>query len=570
MILTPEQITSIIKNNPNKSLVTACKQYNNKMRVHFYGTNQDSYSQLETINGFEKPTLRELRVKWAKSNKDLMNRIARPIDKVFSARGGSLYYNLPEAEDKRARAYSMDVKSGYSIKDWLQNFWKTHYLDDPGGMIFNEIATPEQAQLLKARGKSITYPTYKSIQSVYDYLPNGANLEYVIFTVDQKEKALNGLKPEDIIYRVVDDSFDYFVRWESDKATILQDFSFPNLFMKVPAILNSDIPNPNVEGMMISLFDEILELADNFLLYGSIKLTHDFMHAFPKYWEYADNCVKCNGTGHFEANQCPDCKGTGKNLMTKVSDMKLLSYPQDKDSPVVTPNVAGYVEPSEIYQQIAEGKIKLLEDLMTFTIWGSAPQEKTQGMATTGTASGSTGQTKTATEIMNDIKPQSDRLSPISESAEKRHKFILDSVVMININQNYQGASVNYGKRYMIESPDTLWEKYSDARIKGAAYSVLDDLLLEYYEAKYNSDPIKLAIQTKLMKVEPFVHYTASQLQPLNATPEDYAAKLYFGEWLSTLNEAMILSFSTEELKKQLTEATKDKVFTPEPTTIAA
>lgn len=565
MILTPEQITSIIKFNPNKDLIKAGKDYNKKMRMHFYGDMKED--SLPVIDGFEKPTLRSLRVKYTKSNKDLMNRIARPIDKVFSARGGSVYYNLPETEDKRVRGMQMDIKSGYSIKGWLENFWKAHYLDDPYGLLFMEIADERAALRLMANGQSVMYPTYKSIQCVYDYLPNGSSLEYVIFTVDNKEKIAIGIDPKDIIYRVVDDAFDYYVKWESDIATILPNFSYPNLSMKVPAIINSDIPDPNRDGGKLSFFDEILELADNFLLKGSIKLTHDFMHAFPKYWEYADNCNDCGGTTFKGGETCTTCKGTGKSVMTKVSDIKLLNYPQDKDAPIVTPGVAGYVEPSVIFHQIATEGLQMLEDLMTYTLWGASLHQQTQGMSTTGTASGGTA-AKTATEIMNDIKPQSDRLTPISESAEKRHKFILDNVIEININQSYRGSSVNYGKRYMIESPDTLWEKYSDARARGAAYSVLDDLLLEYYEAKYNSDPIKLAIQTKLMKVEPFVHYTAGQLKPLSPTDEDYTAKLYFGEWLSTLNEAMILSFSTEELRLQLLAATKPKIIPMIPGTV--
>jgi hypothetical protein len=167
---------------------------------------------------------------------------------------------------------------------------------------------------------------------------------------------------------------------------------------------------------------------------------------------------------------------------------------------------------------------------------------------------------------MTDVKPQSDRLTPISDSGAKRHKFILDGAVKIQIQPSYPGSSVNYGKRYMLEGPDVLWEKYQDARIKGAAASVLDDLLMEYYEAKYDSDPVKLAIQSKLMKVEPFVHITALQLKPLMPAEEDYKAKLYFSEWLATVNEAMLLSFSVEELRANLVESVKIKTLPqPEP-----
>jgi len=58
-------------------------------------------------------------------------------------------------------------------------------------------------------------------------------------------------------------------------------------------------------------------------------------------------------------------------------------------------------------------------------------------------------------------------------------------------------------------------------------------MLNEYYDAKFMTDPIALRINKKLMYVEPFVHYTAEQVQGLTPDPADYKAKLYFGEWLS-------------------------------------
>lgn len=559
MILTTDQIKEIILKNPNKDLINAGRIYNKELRKHFYGDGlRDS---LPCIDGFEKPTLQALRVKYARSNKDLFARVSRPVDKVFSARGGSIYYNLSEAQDKKARQLASDVRSGYSIKGWIENFWKAHYMDDPCGVIFMEIGNAQQVARLKQQGKSYVYPTYKSIQSIYDYQPNGSSLEYIVFNVDNREKLSIGLKPEDKVFRVVDDANDYYIKQNGEEIAELSEYTLPNLFMYVPAILNSDIPNQNREGAMLSIFDGILSLADEFLLKGSIKVTHDFMHGFPKYWEYADDCIECKGTGYLNAEKCTKCKGTGKSIMLKVSDAKLLTHPQSKEDPVIAPNVAGYVSPDKTYYEISTHDLQLLEDLMMYTLWGANLSQKTQGMSAS-----AGGDTKTATEIMSDIKPQSDRLNPISESAEKRHKFILDAVIQIQITQSYQGSSVNYGKRYMIESPDEIWNKYSDARARGAAYSILDDLLLEYYEAKYNSDPVKLAIQTKLMKVEPFVHLTATQLKPLGAAEEDYKAKLYFGEWLSTLNEAMVLSFSVEELRTQLIESVATKQLPqPEP-----
>jgi hypothetical protein len=137
---------------------------------------------------------------------------------------------------------------------------------------------------------------------------------------------------------------------------------------------------------------------------------------------------------------------------------------------------------------------------------------------------------------------------------------MLDAMIQLNIQPMFKGTSVNYGRRYMIEGPDELWMKYSDARTKGASVSVLDNMLKQYLEVEHASDPVALAIQEKLMLVEPFIHLTAEQTDAAVAiTNEDKAAKRYFGEWKATLNEAQILSYSVELLKDQLNAYAQEK-----------
>ena len=188
-----------------------------------------------------------------------------------------------------------------------------------------------------------------------------------------------------------------------------------------------------------------------------------------------------------------------------------------------------------------------LENSMHVTMWGSQSNIQTSGMSQK-----ADGSQRTATEAMNEMKPEADRLIAISEMAETRHKFILDAIIRLQVTPTYQGSSVNYGRRYLLEGPDTIWLKYSDARTKGSPQNILDTLLNEYFEANYQSDPVGLAIAKKLMYVEPFVHLTTQNLQLLTPDPADYKAKLYFSEWLATVNEATLLSSTVEQLKADL------------------
>lgn len=531
MILQPSDIKTILTENPSRSLLTQAVEYSKDMRVHLYGENLEA--RLTVIDGFEDKALQKLRVKYAKSNKDLFARLSRPLDKVFSARGGSTYYNLAESAEKAAMNIAANVRDGYSCKKWVEMFWKPRFLDDPNGVIFMEIDQENRC-----------YPTYKASSAIFAYKPKGTMLDYIVFTVSAAEKRAAGIDEKETIYRVVDDAFDYWYKVEGKEVTQVPDHTYPNYFGQVPAIINSDMVSSKGPDQFISLFDEIIDLANQFLTKGSIKVTHDFMHGFPKYWEYADSCNTCNGTGFVESKPCEKCKGSGKSVMTKVSDVKLIEYPDSKEAPIVTPNVAGYVEPSKTYYEIATDDLEALEDAMTFTIWGTHRKQQM--------GNNDQSQPITATQAFLDVQPVHDRLTMIAEMAERRHKFIIDMLIKHTISQTYSGATINYGRRFLIEGPDTIWNRYVRARKDGAPAKVLNDLLVEYIETKYNGDPINMNVQMKLMVVEPFVHSTVEQVKSFGPDDQDLKAKIYFGEWLSTKSSMEILATDIKKLRDDL------------------
>lgn len=561
MILDLQQIKYVIIKNPNRDLVIAGQEKCKELRMHMYGEGLEHH--LKIINGFEKQWVRKLRVEYTRSNKDLFSRLGRPEDNVYSARGGSVYYNLPEAQERKAAALSADVRNGYSIKDWLENFWRPHYKDDPCGFLLMELLPEQEARRARREGRSMVYPTYQSIMHVYDYLPKGVLLEYVVFQLSNEEKEKEGYKEEDRVFRVIDDAYDYYVlREENDNIRVDWNKTIKNFFGRVPAIINSDIVDPTLYNSFNSIFDDAVELAQEFLMKGSIKVTSDFRHGFPKYAEFGDDCPTCAGEGFAAGNTCESCNGCGKVIRLRVTDDKILTYPADKETPVILPkDTGGYIEPSKNYYEIAISDMSMLENLMNLTLWGVTSKIKTNGLSIN-----ADGIPKTATEEMNEVKPQANRLTHISKSVEKRHKFILDLVIQINISATYSGSSVNYGRRYMLEGPDVLWTKYADARAKGVSQSALDDLLLAYYEAEYMSDPVKLMVQSKLMKVEPFIHFKAVEVLPFRLSEQDYKEKIYYSEWLKAQPAGILYARSAEQLRQSLTEyAASKQLEQPQP-----
>lgn len=561
MILTNTQIADIVKNNPNKDLVAAGCSYRKRMLKHVYGYGlKDS---LEKVKGFERDVVHEARKAYCRSNKDLFSRLLRPADKVFTARGGSVYYNLQDDQEKRARQISGAIINGISVRKWVETMWMPHMIDDPFGIIMMEVLPPTDYLLAQNRGESGVIPTYRPIDDVFDYQPNGTRLEYVVFKVRKEDRKTYALPDTGEYYRIIDDAMDYIVRRDGETVTEIESKSLVNYFRRVPAMVNSDLRDPLKQGY-VSFCDDVIELAEEFLYDNSIHRVHKFQHGFPKYSEYQSPCPTCEGTGYYEGDKCKSCGGSGQRVTANVASVRLLAPPSSKDDPAIKPSEVGaYIEPSITFHQIATEGLSSLENLMSMTMWGSQSKVKTQGMNASG------NQIKTATEVVDDIKPQADRLAVISEMAEARHKFIIDCAILVQVNNSYQGTSVSYGRRYLLEGPDEIWHRYEQARIKGAPQTVLDSHLNEYYEAAYQSDPISLAKALKLMYVEPFVHYTASQLKGLNPSPADYTAKLYYPEWLATVSEGMLLSMDIASLKQSLSEYVEAKQLpVPDPTPV--
>ena len=553
MILSSADIKRILTEPVPAPLVRA-KDYSVKLRRHIRGKDVtgEKSKEVQQVRGLETPTMKELRAKYCRSNKDLFSRLTRPTDKVFTSRGGFLYLNLKD--EKKVRVMLSDVTNGLSIRDWFKTTWLPHYLDDPGGVILMELMDGPAAAEAQQQGRSIAFPVYVPVSSIHAYRAKGAKLDYLVLPISKAYLKELGLDENWTVYRVIDDAADtlYRVEKNGDVVTEISGQRFQNYFAEVPAMLCSSIPDPLGQKPSLSFFDDVIELGEHFFLYGSIKLTSDFQHAYPKRAEIGTPCVMCKGEGLKGAEPCPECKGTGLQITQGVASVKVLRPPETKDDATVKPSEAiAYHAPSKDFHDIATGLLADLENRMTITAWGTQAQIKTTGMSAL-----RDGTPKTATQVIDDMKPQADRLAEVSEAAEQRIKFFTDLLIRVNGYPGYEGCSFSLGRRYLLESPDSVWQKYSEARQKGAPQNVLDSLLWEYYETLYQSDNVRLYEAVKMMRVEPFVHLTVSQVVALVNVmkPEDVAAKVYFSEWLSQLDSGQKLSLDEEALRKNLYE----------------
>src|SRR5690242_16702617 len=103
MILDDFQLKRIIEKNPASALLAEAQKDASLLNAHITGAGLTTIIRNDEY--FEDDQRKNLRQKYARSNRDLFARIHRPIDKVFTAKGGSVVYNLPEAQEKKLAAY---------------------------------------------------------------------------------------------------------------------------------------------------------------------------------------------------------------------------------------------------------------------------------------------------------------------------------------------------------------------------------------------------------------------------------------------------------------------------------
>jgi hypothetical protein len=515
MILTLEQISVLIDTPFNKKLIEDARKYYTKCVLHVTGEGMKSF--LSQVKQYENDNQFALRKAYARSNKYLFNEMLRPLDKVFTSRGGAKYYNLEGNSEVDFKQTLSNVKDGMSLSKWMQTVWKKKRVIDPNGIIFMEISQD---------GNSC-YPTYKGINSIYDYKFSGNQLDYVIF---EPEKTKEGDK-----YRVVDDRNDYMVLVGTDargvhSVSIITEETFPNYFGYVPGRLISDDFNDE-EGIRLSIIDSVIELAEEIIIDNSVKIIFKNIHGFPGYWEVERRCISCGGSGKIDGKNCPSCSGVGLRMGRDISDKIIVTLDEAGKAGAIPP--AGYVSTDVATWVQMNTEADLMEKLLHKAMWGTLAMisEKIY---------------EKATGVVTDLQPVYDKLGLISSETETVEKFITDILGAFYHGGSYHGSTVIYGRRFQLESPDALLKKYSDAKTTGIPEEILENIYMEYLQTAYAEDSFEMAKQVKKFKLDPYPIYTASDLKNLGFVKEEIYRKVFYMQWISTIDLNTLL-FSKEQ-----------------------
>jgi len=579
------QKQDIIVKNPNRVLVQSARRRNRKFMLHTHGLGLKEAIKKEDY--FENSDIYKSRQELAISNKDMAARTLEEEDQIFTARGGSVHFNLSPDQVDQMNGLLDNVAYGMTLRQWMRTFGIQAYRNDPEGIFLMEVEP-----MVEIEGVSMEtprcYPTYKSIQGIYDYLPNGRKLEYVCFQLSVQQLLQYGIDDQDYTsrpqdgkvvpedkptayYRFIDDRMDIIVKLDNNRITVAanttQPNPIPNKWGRVPGFITSNLIRFDEPNCFASPLEMLVELFDIFLSDRSVRDLQKKYHGFAKAVEPMLQCSTCGGEGMVKGNACPECtppghnKGTGYKLRTKVSEVAKFPMEIFEQIPQFDfRTIFGYVTPDIDSWKQQDLSLDQLEQLVYFTYWGVPQQTKLAAQAP-----GKTGD-KTAYEVRVNLKPKYSRLNMTADWAEKTENMIADLIGMFWID-NYKpgGNPISYGRNYILETPADLRQEYFDLRANGSPDFLLDEAMERYLAAEYEGSPVQLAKYKKLLRVEPFPHIELADAKTLIPTEEDYNCKAYFGEWYSTLQDMYIIKTEAEQLRMELKAYVQEKNIPPTP-----
>lgn len=519
------------------------------LKAIVYGENfkEVLIEKIEKIESTEKSIARQ---KYSKDIRDLLYRILKVRDNVFEANGGSekILINHERVKEEFIRIIS-SFKSNKSLFKYLSEYFFQFLDTDPNSIIFLEYKTVPKEKV---------YPTYKSIKDIREYEPDGQHCEYVLFEPEKKLPKNGGTEIK--YWRLIDDTTDWTIIENSGVFMVSTERTFVHEFGKVPAIIVSDIEKVGTYERL-SPIEPILELAKDYARDKSILTIYKFLQGFPLHWRYVSNCKACTGTGKVgtaaKKTDCTACDGKGKLINRDVTDVVMIDKPTDKEEPIIAPDLAGFISPDlETWTKYSED-MRDLENIMYDTIWGTDKLRIAQK-----------SDNKTATGEFLDVQPTTNTLNGFTDNVEYVHNtlanFVVNFVDTIKEKSEVQYA-ISYGRRYILESPDIILEKYQKAKAQNDNNTILDKLLEEFVLSKYKSDPMMQELMLKKIKVEPYVHDSISTIKDLLGPSEAYKKVLFQKFWeqadtektAEQLTEEFNQYFTTNESSKTLSPADK-------------
>ena len=482
------------------SWVLNARKYSQTLRALVEG--KDFAKELiERIAYVESAERAKARIKYAKDISDMFHRVMNKRQNVFDANGGSENIMIKHEGQKAEFIQRLtNFKSNKPLLKYMSEMYFKLSDIDPNGLILMEFAREDNNP-----SEYEVYPTYKNIDNIRTYEPDGQMLKYVIF----EPKVIESDKVKVKLWRVVDDERYWTVYETGGIFTAYKELATEHPFGKTPGLVLSEREIPG-SHKRLSCVSPVLELAKEYAIDKSVLNIYKKQKGFPVHWRYGAVCNTCFGAKYVGDDKCPECEGKGSKTSSDVTDMNIIPIPKD-GQPSLGDKLMGFESPDlETWKQYKQD-LRDMEMLIEDTIWGSSRIHHIKS------------QNETATGRYIDIQPITNTLNVFTDVAEYVHNTLANWVVNFVdvVKPRDEKLYYNsYGRRYIIESPDALMKKYKEAKESGDNNTILDRILDEIILAMYKGDPVTQEQMLKKAKAEPYVHLSTSDVNDIFGAEE--------------------------------------------------
>jgi len=513
-----EDILKLVK-LPSSEKIKEMREDSKVLSMLYFGEGTDEYLQI--LNSYENETQHELRQKLAISMEFMVEELLRQTDSIWSAKGSSVEYGVSGKNLKIFTEALNDVRGGMSLRQFVKEIWFERFVVDPNGLIFVEVSKSSDKFKL----------VYKSINSIFNYDTDGTDVKWVFFEpheVDYNEEGKESAK-----YQWFVDEANYsLIKTVDDIQTIFDQI--PHTFGKVPSVVNSSIFTTK-RAIKVSPINKQIDLLKSYLTKNSVKEIYQYLHSYPIYWQYEQICPACNGKRMIGTEVCHVCNGVGLTTRKDVSDVISLRKPEENETPVSAP--AGYVQPDLATMAEQRTELEWLWNIIFHSHWGTTTEKSSN---------------ETATARFIDIQPVNNRLNAYADIAQLIETKLMNFIGKFVLPTSYKESTSLLGRRFIIETPDMLMERYLSAKSKKAPVNMLTWILEQFYMAEFANDENMAEFYLTLMEVEPFVHRTIEEVVNLPIDPQIIKRKVYFQEWLKEVDPSTVVLKGRDKLIAEL------------------
>lgn len=493
--------------------------YSDDIKIHTKGIGLQKF--LSTINGYENKNQHNLRVKHAISNKPFTAKLLRPVANIWRAKGVNVDVSIGA---KDINVFAELIKPVY---EFVKYTWFDAFVSDPNTII--KVDGVNLSLIDSKRIYHIEIRNKKIIQVIYlhEIIENQEGEEIKIYKHYQENKIVT-------------------ISVNGDTETTKEE---ENKLELMPFVLSSIITDID-KNIFLTPIDNELDLLGSFVRKNSVKEIFEFLHGYPKFWQYVEPCDICNGSKKIEfmnesTNEtsfisCPKCNGVGHFGKTDVSDSMNITLPSDEQT-VINQPMGFEIPPTDTWEEMRT-ELNWFWNIIFESQWGTTIEK---------------GENETATGRFIDIQPVVNRLNEYTDEAERVTNEIIKIIGAINIPNSFKYYIVNFGRRFIIESAELSLERYEKAKTQKLTTTILDFLLKQYFTAEYQNNELMYQRSTKLTLVEPYVHNSIEEVLAMDVSEDLKLKKKYFSEWSKTIETKVIIDKQIINLQAELLKFAK-------------